>query len=294
MLNQKAMLISLTITKWGTRKLDSQATSKVAEIYQADEKKAGSYSKALIDRNNPTLKMLNALAGEIRNYVYSRTMPWSEEGQRILPVGVMFEMQTKLEDYARDWERVVDEFCTKEYPNLVSAARIHLGAMYNTQDYPSPSQIRAKFSMSVSFAPLPAGEDFRVAISEEERKRIATEIEQNTRATCAKANEDLNRRVITAVKHMATSLSEYSVEVDEDGKQRIKNPFRDSLVENVREIADLIPKMNFTDDPVLANVVKEIKDKLTVHDPKALRASPMLREQTAQEAKNILNKLNVL
>lgn len=294
MLNTKAMLVSLTITKWGITKKDTQATAKVAEVYQADEKKAGAYNKSLVDRNNPTLKMLYSLTGEIRNYVYSRTMPWSEEGQRILPVGIMFEMQQKLEDYAREWERVVNEFCTNEYPNLVSAARIHLGALYDTQDYPSPSQIRAKFSLSVSFAPLPAGEDFRVAISEEERKRIADEIEENTKQACMKATEDLTRRVIERVRHMAESLSDYAVEKTEDGKTKVKNPFRDSLVENVREIADLIPKMNFTDDPALAEAVKDIKAKLVTHDAEALRASPMLRQDTAQAAKDILTKLNVL
>jgi hypothetical protein len=64
--------------------------------------------------------------------------------------------------------------------------------------------------------------------------------------------------------------------------------FRDSLFENLRDIINLIPKLNVTGDAQINDICDEMKDLLT--DPQAIRENSILRTRKAQEVEDILNK----
>ena len=67
--------------------------------------------------------------------------------------------------------------------------------------------------------------------------------------------------------------------------------FKNSLVENIRDICRLMPKLNISEDPLLDQMVIEIKQKLTVHAPEVLRSDPEIRSDTALAAKQIIEKM---
>jgi Asp-tRNA(Asn)/Glu-tRNA(Gln) amidotransferase C subunit len=69
------------------------------------------------------------------------------------------------------------------------------------------------------------------------------------------------------------------------------NKFKNSLVNNINELCDLLPKLNITNDPELQTSVAEIKIKLTAYDPQTLREDKTARSETAMEAQKILNKM---
>ena len=72
---------------------------------------------------------------------------------------------------------------------------------------------------------------------------------------------------------------------------KVQHPFRDSLVENVREIVRLAPALNLMDDPRIAELCADIERTLAVHDPDQLRSSAALRESVAEEADAILRRM---
>jgi predicted secreted Zn-dependent protease len=87
-------------------------------------------------------------------------------------------------------------------------------------------------------------------------------------------------RLFDRVKHMAEKLADP------------KSIFRDSMVDNAREICALLPRLNFNDDPQLEAMRQEVESKLIKH-PEALRNDPDLRRDTAAEAKAIMDKMSV-
>jgi len=59
-----------------------------------------------------------------------------------------------------------------------------------------------------------------------------------------------------------------------DMAEKLGNPdavFRDSLVNNLVELVDLIPALNFTVDPELDQLARATRDKLANLDPENLR-----------------------
>ena len=88
------------------------------------------------------------------------------------------------------------------------------------------------------------------------------------------------RRLGEAVERVGERLRE-----DENGKPLV---FRDSLIENIRELVDVVPRLNIFADDDLAMLCREVKDKFAGIEPDALRPSgrfdPNLRRQVKRDA----------
>ena len=94
------------------------------------------------------------------------------------------------------------------------------------------------------------------------------------------AQRDLYRRLGEAVERVGERLRE-----DENGKPLV---FRDSLIENIRELVDVVPRLNIFADDDLTMLCREVKDKFAGIEPDALRPSgrfdPNLRRQVKRYA----------
>jgi hypothetical protein len=66
--------------------------------------------------------------------------------------------------------------------------------------------------------------------------------------------------------------------------------FKDSLVGNIEQLIDLIPRLNFTEDEALDDVVQDLKPLIV--DPANLREDSRLRNKVARNAQAILQKAN--
>jgi hypothetical protein len=79
-------------------------------------------------------------------------------------------------------------------------------------------------------------------------------------------------------------------------EERLANPsavFRDTMLENARELCELLPRLNFADDPTLEQMRREVEQKLVSYHPDALRNDPDLRRDTAAKAKEIMDRMSV-
>jgi hypothetical protein len=131
--------------------------------------------------------------------------------------------------------------------------------------------------MDLAVYPVPTS-DFRVSIGSEELTRIQQDVEQRVRQAEQTAMQDVWKRLFDRVQHMAEKLADP------------KAIFRDSMVENAREICALLPRLNFADDPNLEAMRQQVEASLLKH-PEALRNDPDLRRDTAAEAKKIMDAM---
>ena len=71
---------------------------------------------------------------------------------------------------------------------------------------------------------------------------------------------------------------------------RLKDPtgkFHDTLVGNLQELVELIPKLNFTGDRHLESIRLQCAETLAVHAPQSLRDDMALRAKVATQAQEI-------
>lgn len=276
-LNDRALLVQLTISQWSARKLDKRATKEVAENHGAIDA-AGRYNKSLLPLND-YLANVGTKTGLIRNRYLDNTLPWGIEGTRILPSANYLAFMTDFRKQKSEWEYAVGMFLD-HYGDLKDSARRLLGSLYNEADYPSEQEITGKFKMDMAVFPVPST-DFRVALSNDEMTSIKSDLESRLKQSQQAAMKDVWERLYERVKHMVERLS--------DPKSR----FHDSLIDNARELCALLPRLNFTDDPDLEMMRSEVEAKLAHHNPEILRNNPDLRRDTAEEAKAIMEKMSV-
>lgn len=264
----RAMLINLNICQWAARKSDKRAANETAAKHGASTGKASFY-KPLVEGGE--LEAIKVAAGKARTLHYHRTLPWSDNGPRILSnVGYLDYMQAMAQLKA-EFEHAVAEFVS-QYPLLRQEARRTLGTLFVEADYPDVASIRDKFRFEIKVLPLPKGDDFRCDLGTEEMERIRQDIEANTRG---------------AVQDSMTEAFDRVAKIVETYIDRLRDPktvFRDSMVENARALADVLPSLNFTGDARLDATIASLRDGLCVYEPDDLRKDPLARRKAYDHA----------
>lgn len=273
-IHNKAMLATLTCSQWSARKLDKKVSKEIEQTHQAQD--AGRFNKLLI--SSAALKPIANLVSKIRSYHESVTLPWMDDGKRMLPAKLFLEYTKQMRDMKAEFDRLVDEF-VQNYPTLIKEARLKLGTMYDPGEYPSPDVIRGKFDMSVRFEPVPDAQDFRVDINDEDVQAIRADITRN-----------IHNQQGEALQHCWERLREVVSKIEE----RLSDPdaiFRDSLIENARTLVKILPALNLLDDPGLESARVSVEHRLCMISPQRLRDDKAVRAQTAQAAREILGRM---
>ncbi len=273
-IQNKAMIAHLHISTWTARKFDRRVTREIEDNYAASN--SGRYNKILIATEY--LGKIQKIASTVRAYHYENTLPWMDNGGRLLPTANYFGYVQRMDEYRAEFLREVNAFLDS-YPDYQQEAKSRLNGMYSIEDYPDIDRLRDKYAFSVRMAPIADADDFRVTLNDEDVETIREDYRQQLEDGLRDAHQDLWKRLHGVVWHMLERLTTADAR------------FKNSLVENIRDICRLMPKLNITEDPLLDSMVDEIKRKLTVHAPEVLRSDPEIRSDTALAAKQIIEKM---
>ena len=276
-LTDKALLVQLSISQWSARKYDRKVTKDILTQHGASMG-AGRFNKSLLPMND-YLDRVHKKASYIRTKYYTNTLPWGIEGTQMLPSANYLEFMTEFRNEKAEWQLLVKDFLDNYGRLKEDAKRLLPNGLYNENDYPADSSIHEKFNIEVAVFPVPS-DDFRVAIDDDELASIQQDVERRVAEASENAMADIWQRLYDRVKHMSDKLADP------------KAIFRDTMVENTRELCALLPRLNFADDPNLEELRQQVEGTL-LHHPDTLRCNPVLRQNTADDAKDIMNKMNI-
>lgn len=271
-LQDSAMLVALNISTWSARKFDRVATHEVDRQHGANG--AGRFNKLLIDK--AALEPIEQIEGAARQHHYSMTLPWGNQGERILPATLFMDYSHHMGNFKREFHARVRTFVT-DYPDLMQQARSRLGTLYDPSDYPPAGEIAKRFGFETPVTPIPSADDFRVKLNDEYVEAIKADVRER------QAQQQLE-----AVKHVYGRVREVVGRIRETCSKEKPRIF-DSMIENAKQLVDILPALNLTSDPELNRLASEMK-ALCVH-PDALRSSPSKRQDLAAAADRILATL---
>jgi len=280
-LSSRAMLCSLSISMWSARKHDREASEEIAQRHGA-QLDAGRYHKVLLPTE--ALAEIHKIVSEARQEHYFMTLPWDDNGYRVLPAAAYMDHTEKMQELSNRFTPAV-EALVQQFGELVEEAKVRLGGLFRPADYPPPDELRSKFSFETKVMPLPDAGDFRVALGDEEKERIKRQITAAVEASLQVASRELWQRLYDAVSHLAERLQAYKVT-----GAGVEHPFRDSIVTNLVKLVDVLPKLNVTADPELERLATEVRASLLV-DPQELRKSESARTETAIAASAIATRM---
>ena len=281
-LKRDAMLVSLRIGAWSGRLYDREASDHVAVHHDASTS-AGRYNKRLLPR--AALAALNATMSETRTRHYANTLAWDDKGSRLLTVA-NYEQYTGIMDGLR--ERLVRGRARfiEDYDGYVEQARLDLGKLFRIEEYPSKEDLRDRFSIRYRITPAPDADHFIARLATDDTDRVKRDIERHIEEQLHDAVGDLYRRLAEAVERVSERLNE-----DGDGKSLV---FRDTMISNIRDLVDVVPRLNIFGDHRLARLCEEVKDRIAGVEPDSLRPSrtfdPMVWTRVKRDADALMEQ----
>ncbi|RQS11596.1 hypothetical protein [Burkholderia sp. Bp8998] len=270
-LKSKVMLSSVTISTWVARRYDGKVTEEVEKSHHA--RGIGRFNKRLLPEHAPSYAEVVSIGNRIRSYYYGRTLKYDQLGVRLLPTMIYMDVAERMRAMKDEFDLAVSVFLTN-YLDLKERARAEMNGLYNEADYPSLAELSGKFGIKLSVLPFPDASQFGVDLPNDVLTNLRTEIDQHVFESIKTANNDLVGRLYEAVSTMANRLyASSNVRMD--------------VANHVRELCELLPKLNFSNDPKLAHILEQAKTHLATHTGAELKESNVLRSQVAAKATEI-------
>lgn len=279
-ISSSSMLVELSISTWTGRKKDKRASEDVTSQNYAAAGVASVNKKLLGDCAE--LMAVQKFTANLRNAHYAMTMPWSDTGLRLLPTAQYFKYHQQMSGLKQEYERLVALFLSA-YDWEIMQAQTKLGDLFIRDEYPTTESLHDKFSFHLTYIPLPDAGDFRIDIAKDAADELRTHYENYYSTQLNVAMKDVWKRTYDALSRMSDRL-DYA-----DHEQ--KKVFRDSLVENVSEMIELLRVCNVAKDVQMAAMADRLEESLRGVTPDALREDEYLRRETKRAVDDAIKAL---
>ena len=269
------MLTQLSFSVWTGRTQDNRVSKEVTVSKNA-ERDGGIWWTALIPKRS--LRNINTAYNKCKATHNRLTLPWRDGGDRILPTAMFLEYSKAMREVKTEFDEAVNEFL-EGYPDIVKNARKRLGKLLDNKRLPTAAEVKRKFGVHQEIYPLPDIADFRVNLSKEDVAEIRKQMKTSIDDTIEKAMTGIWQQLAELIGKIEKTLKEP------------KKVFRDSLISNLKEFCELIPKLNLTDDSKLEDFRKEAVKELVNLRPDNLREIKPERAVGAKTARDMLKKM---
>lgn len=245
---KRAIIVDLDVHSWSGEIMDREVNEDVATRAGARAETPEEVGRYIKNLAREALSPIRKTGGEIRRAHYKFTMPWIGDS-RVLPVALHGRYVRVVDDLIRKYDSAREEFIGA-YPRHIMAAKDKLGNLWNADDFPSPRKLRERITAEYGFSPMPSVEHLAVVgLTRTVNIRIRKNVERQIKRRVVATVHDLDERLGKRIRACSDRLNL------EDGPPKT---FRDSLVTNLRESAELVIDLNITEDVYLHRVATHI------------------------------------
>ena len=282
-LSSSAILIDFSVSQWTGRKLDKRASEEV-EVSNSASLGVANVHKRIMGKC-PELDAIHKFVGNLRNSHYSMTLPWSDQGLRIVTTMGLEKYTKAMTERQQQFEKLVGKFI-QVYATRIDEAKTTLGNLFVSDDYPSLEMMQSKFGWRLNFIPIQESGDFRVDIGNEQAEVLKEQYTKYYDTQYTNAMNDLWDRLYKPLARMSERL-DYPEDADKDTKK----VFTKTLVSNVTEVLDLLKAFNVNDDRDMEMAHKKLRHALNGITPEALREDDHLRLDTKRSVDEVIKNL---
>lgn len=277
-LADKAMLVRLKRSMFSPYIADKVATQQVEVANGVSN--AGRYRKHLL-KDGVYFNATQKAYGAIYDFHIKHTLPWLDDGLRMLPSAMYMDYVAEMRKLESEAARCV-AMLEQNWHTEVAHDSSRLGAMFNQADY--PADIASKYGVSLQFLPVPSAGDFRVAIDPADEASLEQAIKDAEGNVASYVIDQL-------LEPLRRAAAKLSVPIGQEGAI-----FRDSLIENMVEVAERLPRLNINNDPTLAKAINDVRDLANHYNSNIdlLREAPIIRESAANKVKELVSNLSGL
>ena len=210
------------------------------------------------------------------------TMPWSNSGLRLLPTAQYFKYSQAMSQMQQEFDKLVQEFLSA-YNDEVVDVQLKLGDLFSYDDYPTVETLDRKFAFRTNYMPLPDAGDFRVDIGNEALREVQETYADFYAKQYNTAMNDVWTRLHKALSNMSDRL--------DYGSKEDKKIFRDSLVDNVNDMIELLRVCNVTGSTQMTQMALKLEEAMSGVTPDGLREDDTFRAETKRAVDDAIKSL---
>lgn len=279
-------------TSFGLRRKDTMASEASDRANNARTGTSTVSVNRLSGADEYHRRITQALTEGKRVFDYN-TMPWGQgDGWRLLPNANFERTVAALHQAQKQVEAVLSEY-RDAAPEILEQARANLGDHATRVDLPTVDELIESYSIDFEFQPVPDGSAFE-GLPTKTRQMLADHVARRTREAYTNAMREAATRiaeVLTEPKNgLIARIDRYEerlkrIDTNPDDKSR-DGVFRDSAIERVRTLVEVLPTFNVTGDPVFAEVIDRI-GRIGAIEADDLRASVEARATTRAQVQQV-------
>lgn len=263
--------IRLAFTWLGVRKtLSNEQKSQAADTFGA-EREYLSAGKKLLDTSHPAFKNVTAVRSRIIQYWKGISLPYPESGVRLIRQDDIETLTVHLTTLKAELAEAVEEL-ESHYTDLQRSARMRLGSLFDSADY--PASLQGLFDVAWDFPSVEPPEYLRQLspqLYQQEAKRVAARFDEAVQL----AEQAFTDELAKLVGHLTERLSG-----SDDGKPKV---FRDSAIENLQEFFARFRHLNIRSNAELDQLVDRTQRLVRGVEPQTLRNDNSLRQQIGSQ-----------
>jgi len=280
-LDEKAVLVQVNRRMYSPYLHDKEESIKFG---------AGNVTKHLFEGKDNPVKETNAVFGALYKYVNDMTVPWAT-GVRLLNANLYMEFSTELRKCIDDANRAVDKLVgdwdtavQTDYNRMLRIAHAKgKPNIANINDYPDAQTLRSKYGVDVQYMPVPTADGFdpRLGMSEADQASVQDRVDD------AEAN-GAKYVIKQMLDPMSDAVKKLQVNIGDKG-----SIFRDSLIDNMVEVADRMGRINISDDPVIADRIRDLRSLVGTYanNKDVLRNSQSVRSKAATQIDTLVGQM---
>lgn len=265
-LRATALAVRVQFTWMGVQKtVSSAAKEQMAEAVSAQATSVGA-TKKILDTKAAEFKALTALRQSIKDFWKGTTLPYVDDGVRLMPAGQLDSFVTQMATFRSELASAVLALAGR-YESLKQEARVKLGDLYNPNDY--PPDITHLFQVEWDF-PSVEPPDYLMQVRPDlyrlEQQRVAARFEEAVRL----AEQSFASELSKLVEHMIERL-----QPGDDGLPKV---FRNTAIDNFQEFFSRFRTLNVNSSADLDRVIGQAEQLVRGLTPADLRAMPDVRQ----------------
>ena len=278
-LDEKAVLVQVKRRMYSPYKLDRA---------ESDAYGAGNVNKHLFEGRNNRVKDTISKFTAVYSFVKDNTVPWTT-GVELLNINhymdftsglrqLIDEANAAVDDLYQNWDAEVQADLTRLAQIAQAKGKPNLA---NPADYPTADEVRARFGIEVRYMPVPTTGDFRVGISDEDKASLQRQLDDAERNAATHVIEQM-------IEPMQRAVDKLKVNIGDDG-----SVFRDSLIDNMVDVAERMNRVNVSDDPTIQQRINDLRSLVGTYanNKDVLRANQSVREKAATQINDLVSQM---
>ena len=282
----RALRVSLHISQWNAARFDRTVSDELTKDKHAaaDHARVNKHlfgTKRASRLTAPEFAAVKDAAEALYLFHIVQTLPWSgmgRNGQRLLPTSNYMTYTDGIRTRGNALRSAASDFIDV-YPRLKAEAMLRLGDLAKDGDFLDDDVIAERFSYDVAFSPVPSTGDIRVDLPADQIDALEADVTSRVESATRLAMDDAWKRLHDAVARIRKAASTDGV-------------VRSNLIDSVREVCDVLARLNIADDERLNAMRRKVEIELTSITVEDLRGNDAVRADTEDRAAKIMASMS--